>query len=687
MTATEYRSHFSLWAEMAAPLLVGTDLRNPSQATLDILENRDVIAVDQDALGKQGRVVSDTDGHWVFAKPLANGDVAVALFNENASAAPISTTAAAAGLPQGSGYALHDLWAKTTTGTTGTIAANVPGHGTVMYRVAADPNWASYPPATMMSATVHAPASGANGDYVVPGKPFTVTGAVSNYGGVAGAGATLKLVGPTAYDGVAYEAEATGNTRNGAVRLSSCGGCSGGQKIGFIGNGAANWVRLNGVSAPAAGTYPVTVWAAVSGTRSLFLSVDGGAGIEIPFTGTSFDSPVPVTVNVPLTAGANTLRFYNDTAYGPDLDRVVLGGGANPAGWTIAPSDPVTTPQLGAGQTLSVDWTVTPPSGAGPGTYHLEVDGQLGDQTFTAPVTVIVPTSQLQTGYLSDQQWLEAQNFWGPVERDMSNGEQAAGDGHTITIGGVTYAKGLGVHALSDILFYNGGHCSSLTSDVGVDDEKSGAGKVDFQVWADGRELADSGPVTWQDGPKTLTANLGNTDFVHLVVTNSDDGTTNDHADWAGVQVTCGGQTSVTGPVVGGTVPATLALTLGPAPSFGAFTPGLEATYSAQTTADVLSTAGDATLTVSDPDTAHPGHLVNGAYFLAQPLQMRATKADTTGTAFNPIGASFNLLSWSAPVSHDAVTLEYRQAIGAGEGLRTGGYGKTLTYTLSTTQP
>jgi hypothetical protein len=690
MTDTEYRSHFSLWAIMAAPLLAGTDLRNPSQATLDILENKDVIAVDQDPLGKQASVISSAGGHWVLAKPLADGDVAVALFNATASAAPISTSASAAGLSSASGYALHDLWSKNVTGTTGTIAANVPAHGTVIYRVAADPNWASYPPATMVSATVDAPASGANGDYVVPGKPFTVTGSVSNYGGVAGAGATLQLTGPTSYDGIPYEAEATSSTINGGARRSSCGGCSGGQKVGFIGNGAANWVRLNGVSAPAAGTYDLTIYAAVSGTRSLWLSVDDGPGQEIQFTGGSFNSPVPVTVRVPLVAGANTLRFYNDTAYGPDLDRVVLGGGANPAGWTISPSDPVTTPQLGAGQTLSVEWTVTPPKGAGPGTYHLEVDGTLGGQAFTVPVTVTVPAAQMQTGYLSDQQWLEATNFWGPVERDMSNGEQAAGDGHTLTIGGRTYAKGLGVHAYSDLLFYNGEHCSSLTSDVGVDDEKTGGGKVVFQVWADGRELADSGPVTWQDGPKTLTANIGNTEFVHLIVTNSDDGPDNDHADWAGLQVTCGGSTSVTAQVVGGTVPATLSLKLSPPTppaSFGAFAPGVDRTYSASTSATVTSTAGDALLTVSDPDTANPGHLVNGAYALPQPLQARGLKSDTTGTAFNPIGSSLNLLSWSAPVSNDAVTIEFRQAIGADDPLRTGSYTKTLTYTLSTTNP
>ena len=144
--------------------------------------------------------------------------------------------------------------------------------------------------------------------------------------------------------------------------------------------------------------------------------------------------------------------------------------------------------------------------------------------------------------------------------------------------------------------------------------------------------------------------------------------------------------TSQTG-TVGGTVPATLSLTLGSPASFGAFTPGVDQTYSASTTATVTSTAGDALLTVSDPDTAHPGHLVNGSFFLPQPLQAKATKPDTTGTAFNDVGASLNLLSWSAPVSNDPVTIFFQQAIRASDALRTGTYGKTLTYTLSTTNP
>ncbi len=138
---------------------------------------------------------------------------------------------------------------------------------------------------------------------------------------------------------------------------------------------------------------------------------------------------------------------------------------------------------------------------------------------------------------------------------------------------------------------------------------------------------------------------------------------------------------------VGGTVPATLSLTLGPPAAFGAFTPGVTQDYFAGTTANVTSTAGDALLSVSDPDTVAPGHLVNGAFSLPEPLQMRGRKGDAQGTAYNPIGAQFNLLTWSGPVSNDPVALDYKQTIKASDPLRTGTYSKTLTFTLSTTSP
>jgi hypothetical protein len=116
---------------------------------------------------------------------------------------------------------------------------------------------------------------------------------------------------------------------------------------------------------------------------------------------------------------------------------------------------------------------------------------------------------------------------------------------------------------------------------------------------------------------------------------------------------------------VSGSVPATLSLTLGPAGAFGAFTPGVDKTYTAQTPANVISTAGNATLSVSDP-----GHLSNGAFTLADPLVVTFSKS-----------------TWTAPVSNDPVTIAFSQHIGMNEPLRTGTYSRTLTFTLSTTDP
>ena len=141
-----------------------------------------------------------------------------------------------------------------------------------------------------------------------------------------------------------------------------------------------------------------------------------------------------------------------------------------------------------------------------------------------------------------------------------------------------------------------------------------------------------------------------------------------------------------------GTVPATLSLTLGTAAQFGQFTPGVTRTYTASTSANVISTAGDALLSVADPDTnsASVGHLVNGTFVLPQPLQARARNAANTSTAFNNVGSSaspLNLLTWNGPISNDAVSLDFSQLVNANDALRTGTYAKALTFTLSTTTP
>jgi len=134
MTDTEMRSHFALWAIMASPLIAGNDLRSMNSATQTILKNQNLIAINQDTLGLQATQVSNDGTRRVLAKRLANGDVAVALFNQGSGTTTVSTTAAAVG-KTGTSFTLTDAWTNATSASTGTITASVPGHGTVVYRV------------------------------------------------------------------------------------------------------------------------------------------------------------------------------------------------------------------------------------------------------------------------------------------------------------------------------------------------------------------------------------------------------------------------------------------------------------------------------------------------------------------------------------------------------------------------
>jgi alpha-L-rhamnosidase len=137
---------------------------------------------------------------------------------------------------------------------------------------------------------------------------------------------------------------------------------------------------------------------------------------------------------------------------------------------------------------------------------------------------------------------------------------------------------------------------------------------------------------------------------------------------------------------VGGTVPPTLSLAVGAPASFGAFAPGVDRNYETSMTATVTSTAGEATLAVTDPSSHATGRLVNGPFALSEPLQVRANSG-----AFAPLdttaGSPRSLLTYPGPVSNDAVSIGFRQHIGADQPLRTGTYSKTLTFTLSTTTP
>ncbi|MFJ4366802.1 NPCBM/NEW2 domain-containing protein [Streptomyces chartreusis] len=403
MTDTEYRSHFSMWAVMAAPLLIGSDLRSASEETFEILGNREVIAVDQDPLGKQGAVVSSAGGRWVVAKEMRDGSRAVALFNESGSAQRITTSAAAVGLPDADAYTMRDLWQHRSYNTAGTISATVPAHGTVLVRVQADGRWAQHPPAVEL---------GLEGDTLVEaGRAAALTSTVTDLG------------------------------RTAAKRVS-----------------------------------------------------------------------------------------------------VVLTG---PEGWSVKATSPTSSASLPTDRSLRTKWAVRAPAGTPVGAYGLTLKasyrsptGVRVDSVLPVSATVVVAPPSGTSG-LGDLAWLSATNGWGPVERNTSNGESDAGDGNPITIGGVVYGTGLGVHAESAVEYYAGGACEAVTARVGVDDEEGADGTVVFEIWADGVKAASSGVLTNAMPGQPITADVTGARVVRLVATDGGDGITSDHGDWAEARLSC----------------------------------------------------------------------------------------------------------------------------------------------------
>ena len=136
MSLTEYRAHFSMWCLLAAPLLAGNDIRSMSADIHDILTNKEVIAIDQDPLGREGRRVKRADGLEVWAKQLADGGRAVALLNRTGAEAKITASWTDLGYPDHVPAKVRDLWAKKDLGeTSGSFSASVPSHGVVMVRI------------------------------------------------------------------------------------------------------------------------------------------------------------------------------------------------------------------------------------------------------------------------------------------------------------------------------------------------------------------------------------------------------------------------------------------------------------------------------------------------------------------------------------------------------------------------
>jgi alpha-galactosidase len=137
MSAAQFRTQLSMWAMLAAPLMISDDLTRISPASLAAAQNTEVTAIDQDSGGVQGTLSSSSGNRQVWVKPLNDGQRAVALLNRGSSATRIETSATAVGLAPASSYALRNVWTHTTSSTRGSISTEVPGDSTVLLRVSA----------------------------------------------------------------------------------------------------------------------------------------------------------------------------------------------------------------------------------------------------------------------------------------------------------------------------------------------------------------------------------------------------------------------------------------------------------------------------------------------------------------------------------------------------------------------
>ena len=199
-------------------------------------------------------------------------------------------------------------------------------------------------------------------------------------------------------------------------------------------------------------------------------------------------------------------------------------------------------------------------------TVSLALAGVMAVGAFAAAPSSLAADSG-QTPYLSDLVPLSQTNGWGPVEKDRSNGEAAAGDGRVLSLDGRAFAKGLGVHSTSELRYAVPAGCSRFDAVVGVDDEVVVDGSVRFAVYADNALRHDSGVLTYAQSAASVSVPVTGGEVLRLLVTDGGNGPSNDHANWADARFTCGVAPTLTS--------ATTASTAAPVVSGPVFVSGL----------------------------------------------------------------------------------------------------------------
>ncbi|HZX06403.1 NPCBM/NEW2 domain-containing protein [Kribbella sp.] len=259
--------------------------------------------------------------------------------------------------------------------------------------------------------------------------------------------------------------------------------------------------------------------------------------------------PTSTTVSAPaqLRRGESgaVVATFTVPADAPGVQGLDLTPGSSVPGWTFAPTA-AHFDRVAPGTSVTATWQATAPTLRDtPAQNPLAVAATYTQRSVPhwssgagAVVDVPIP-APTGTAYVSDLAFVSTTNGWGPVERDTSNGEQAAGDGLPITLNGTVYPKGLGVHANGSVVVYLGGACHRFTATTGVDDEVDPFGTVRFTVSGDGSTLADTPVLTNASAPYPLDVDVTGVQYLTLAVGDAGDSNAHDHADWADAKLEC----------------------------------------------------------------------------------------------------------------------------------------------------
>lgn len=278
LTEAEERSHFGMWCIQSSPLLIGCDMTTIPPRSLELLKNKELIALNQDQLALQAYVVKVEQGAFLYVKDVEtlNGNTrAVAVFNPTETAVDFSFKLSDIDLKGDAN--LRDLFKgkDLERNTTGTITLNVQPHDTRI----------------------------------------------------------LKITAEQRIERSVYEAETAwlqryqdiGMNQNlGYANYSEAAGCSGGAKVGWLGNHAENYLEWRNVYSEKGGIYDLTLSYVIDQHRQVYCSINSGEAIAIDCPAGSMDKPQDMTIKIVLKPGMNTVRLYNNSAWCPDIDKMAL---------------------------------------------------------------------------------------------------------------------------------------------------------------------------------------------------------------------------------------------------------------------------------------------------------------------------------------------------------------------------